>query len=201
MEIQKLRNTYNKIADAFTARRDAHWNADYIQYLISVLPKGAMVLDLGCGPGIEAAQFAAAGLRVYGLDLSDEFIKIAQQKCPTGTFVQGDMHSLPYENSSFDLVFAQASLLHIPKEEMADVIAEITRALKPGGLLHVALKKGEGEAEVADTRYNEERFFSFWQMDEFQAIVAGFAYEIVKSEEYQRPGGQTTWLKFVFKKL
>jgi len=197
----ELRSTYNKIAQDY--HRDHavdSWDDDYTGYFIDLLPRGAVVLDLGCGPGTDTKKLVAAGLVVHGFDLSDEFLRIAQEKNPGVDFIQGDMRTLPYPTNIFDGVYAKASLLHIPKADMLQALREIFRVVTPGGVVHVAIKAGDGEREVAedDYGYAYQRFFSYWSAADFCTIIRKGGFEIMRYEEVTL--GQTAWLKFLLQK-
>ena len=101
---------------------------------------GSHILDCGCGPGsitVGLAQWAPDGQTV-GIDLGAEQLDEARALArdlgiENVTFRPGDMLDLPFDDNSFDVVFSQTVLYHIPNTEKA--IAEIRRVLRPGGLV------------------------------------------------------------------
>ncbi len=103
------------------------------------------ILDCGCGPGsitVGLAEWAPEG-RTVGIDIGAEQLDGARalaRDLSVGnvTFRQGDIFALPFEDDSFDVVFSQTVLFHVPHPEKA--LAEIKRVLRPGGL--VALRDG-----------------------------------------------------------
>jgi len=204
MDIKKLKDTYNKIAeDYFRNHAQDDMDDDYIEYFSQQLFPKAKVLDLGCGPGIETAKLLKKDFKVYGFDLSEGFLKIACERSPEATFSQGDMLcGLPYENEFFDGIFAKASLLHVPKDKLEDVLKEILRVLKKNGILHIAVKKGKGEREVhqSDYGYEYERFFSYWQSEELKNFFNKYNLITLKEDEWTNPKKKTVWLKLLIKK-
>ena len=92
------------------------------------------LLDVGCGTGFLLDLLAETGRRrLFGLDLSEEMIKVARGKnIPGATFLQGSADSLPYLDESFDVVTCSQSFHHYPHQERA--VAEAYRVLKRGGL-------------------------------------------------------------------
>ena len=99
------------------------------------------VLDLGTGTGILVSTLAglAPEARVVGLDFSREMLVQARFKHPTVSFVQGNVHTLPFEPCSFDFSLCCASFPHF--EDKSKALEEIRRALRPGGwllILHAA---------------------------------------------------------------
>ncbi len=97
------------------------------------------ILDCGCGPGsitVGLAQWAPDGQTV-GIDIGAEQLDGARALArdlgvKNVAFRQGDIFDLPFEDDSFDVVFSQTVLYHIPEPEKA--LAEIKRVLRPGGL-------------------------------------------------------------------
>jgi ubiquinone/menaquinone biosynthesis C-methylase UbiE len=98
------------------------------------------ILDCGCGPGsitVGLAQWASDGQTV-GIDISEDQLNGARSIAnglgiENVTFRQGDIFDLPFEGDSFDIVFSQTVLYHIPDRERA--LAEMKRVLRPGGLI------------------------------------------------------------------
>lgn len=204
METRKLADTYDKIAhDYFKEHESDTWDNDFLELFSRILSLKAKVLDLGCGPGVETKKLHEKGFEVYGFDLSKELLDIAKVQTPGASFLQGDMlRELPYEAEFFDGIFAKASLLHIPKEKIESVLKEILRILKKNGILHIAVKSGNGEKEVKESNYGYEyeRFFSFWSLEELKELFLKFNLTILKEGSWENFEKKTIWLKFLLKK-
>ncbi|PSQ34123.1 class I SAM-dependent methyltransferase [Halobacteriales archaeon SW_10_66_29] len=146
---------------------------------------GGRVLDLGCGPGIDAAGFARRGLDVVGLDITESFLRRAHDyladatpdQQATTSFVRGDMRSLPFEADSFDGIWASGSFHHVPREQAPDTAVALQRLLRDGGCAYISAKRGPTGSEVAD------RHFEFYEPGEFRALLAdaGFDVEIIET--------------------
>src|SRR3989338_11580752 len=119
------------------------WGLGELEKFVSLVKQsgGKKVLDLGCGSGIQSKQLFQAGLEVVGLDLSPEMIREAKKRVPKGKFIVGDMTEMVFPIESFDGVFAQASLLHIPKKLIPEVLGSIHKILRTKGILYLALKE------------------------------------------------------------
>jgi trans-aconitate methyltransferase len=139
---------------------------------MSQLPKGGRVLDLGCGPGRSAAAMRDAGFSVDAWDASPQMATIGAEKFDLAIEIR-DFDSLTAE-SEYDGIFANFSLLHAPKSDMPRHLHRIAKALKPGGLFHIGLKIGDGEA-----RDKLGRFYAYYQDAELTALLeeAGLSVE------------------------
>jgi ubiquinone/menaquinone biosynthesis C-methylase UbiE len=141
------------------------------------LEPGSSILDLGCGSGRDARYFASQDFQVIGIDISFNLLKLAKQFSHQ-PFAQADFFSLPFRESSFDAVWAIGSLLHAPRQLLPFVLAEVHRVLKPGGIFLASIKKGGSEAVDARGRY-----FAYYQLSEWQHILAENGYGEVEVEE------------------
>jgi 2-polyprenyl-3-methyl-5-hydroxy-6-metoxy-1,4-benzoquinol methylase len=104
------------------------------QYAIDCVPDGVNldILDVGCGSGINSAALAAKGHRLHGVDLSEAGIEKYRRRGFDGRVC--DIESgLDYPDASFDLVFCSEVIEHMTSPEI--LAAEMSRVLKPGGLL------------------------------------------------------------------
>lgn len=138
---------------------------------IARLSKGARVLDLGCGPGNSAAHMAAAGLNPDPLDPAVAMVEIAQRRHKLPARI-GDFYAI---EGPYDAVWANFSLLHMPRVDLPAYLKTLFDAIVPGGLLHLGLKTGHGEARDAIGRN-----YSYFTTDEISAWLteAGFVPEM-----------------------
>lgn len=93
------------------------------------LPLGALLLDVGCGAGLAAQLAAEHGAHVTGLDAAGSLLAIARERTPAGTFVQGEMETLPFADGSFDGVTGFNSFQYAAHPGRA--LAEAKRVAKP----------------------------------------------------------------------
>jgi ubiquinone/menaquinone biosynthesis C-methylase UbiE len=94
-----------------------------INLVLEDLKEVCSVLDVGCGSGVFAEQFAAQGLQVTGLDANPEMLPAAQQYVPGGIFREGIAEKLPFADGAFDLVY-MGLVLH----ETDDILAALQEA-------------------------------------------------------------------------
>lgn len=182
------RETY----DQFSAQiADRFWSvelAEQWEAFSAILPPGAKVLDLGCGAGRDTAHFTGRGFWTVGLDLSRGMLLEAMRRAP-GMYLEGDMASLPFKPDTFDAVWMNASLLHLPRDLAPAVLSGVNQTLKPGGAVYLSLKMGRGEEW--ETREGE-RFFTYYQPDEVTALLGETGFEITR--QWQEPAKKITWL-------
>lgn len=143
---------------------------DFLMSALGLAP-GMRVLDVGCGPGRHAVEFAARGLEVHGIDISHRFIEIARGAAPPGaTFERLDARTLVAEarlHSSFDAVvcLCQGAFgLMTADGHDETVVAGMAAALRPGGRLalsafssYFVVRHWEGAEFDPETGVNHER--------------------------------------------
>ena len=109
-----------------------------------------------------------------------------------------DIEKLGFSPQLFDAVFAQASLLHIPKSKIAKVLTDINQILKSRGLFYISLKKGRGEVILEEDYYNTEklkRFLALYSRAEFRRLLQETGFTVVY--ESTNPGRTHPWLNFL----
>ena len=123
---------YDRIAESFDATRYKPW-PETVEFLAS-LPKGSLVLDVGCGNGRNAVCAEKMGLRVVAFDVSPGMVEKAVGKTRETSYALADACLTPFDDSSFDAVIAIAVIHHIESEDgRREALREIGRVLKPGG--------------------------------------------------------------------
>ena len=127
------------------------------------LQPGAYILDLGCGSGRDVKAFLDAGYQVDAVDGSSELCRIASEY--TGIPVRQMLFQELDSVETYDSIWACASILHLPTEELEVVLHRIQRALKPRGILYTSFKYGSFEG-LRNGRYftdfTEEILTAFW---------------------------------------
>ena len=109
------------------------------------LPQGGSILDLGCGPGRDAKVFLDRGYDVVAVDGSIEMVRYA--RAHTGLPVLHEQFEDLNIDRTFDGIFACASLLHVKRQDLPDLLSKLHGALEPGGVMYMSFKHGEFEGE------------------------------------------------------
>ena len=194
---QKTLAHYNDSADAFWEGTRDHDVSQNVQALLSHLGEGRhRILDLGCGPGRDLRTFRDLGHDAVGLDGAARFVDMAHRH--TGCEVlQQDFLALALPATSFDGVFANASLFHVPMQELPRVLAELHGTLRAGGVLFSSNPHGRNEEGWRRGRYG-----TFLDADTWRRFVTAAGF--VELEHYYRPPGlprsEQPWLATVWRK-
>jgi SAM-dependent methyltransferase len=115
-----------------------------LERFVKHLPQRAHILDLGCGSGRDSKWFIEHGYQVTALDGSKKMAQLASQLI-NQQVIEQDFRTIDWHNQ-FDGIWASASLLHCPRQDIHDLLSRIAIALKPNGVGFFSFKEGEGEA-------------------------------------------------------
>jgi len=137
---------YNKNAQGFREGTKDHDVSQNINSLLRHINSKApfTILDVGCGPGRDLKTFSALGHKAIGLDGALEFVEMARAETLCEVWHQ-DFLKLDLPKEYFDGVFANASLFHIPTQELPRVLKQFHTTLKPGGVLFSSNPRGANE--------------------------------------------------------
>lgn len=183
--------TYDKIAQAY-AKEFFSDKIDFkhLNKFISLLPQGAKILDVGCGPGNYTKYLMEKGFYVNGIDLSKGMIRVAKKMVPKGIFKIMDMRKLEYSDQSFDGLCVAYSLYHISSKQALDVLKEFHRVLKSKGIIILMLQEGKGEGIIPEPLNPKEKmFFKYYQKDEIKNLLTKAKFETVYEAERAPRGG------------
>lgn len=159
------------------------------------------ILDAGAGSGRDTLAFVESGCRVVAVDaspamrrecsrklrgvlkapLNDEVREAAENSvCSDATFDELTFRS------EFDGVWAAASLLHVPRSQLDEVIGRLVDALKSGGALYLSFKFGRGEGDRAG------RFFAYYAWDDILGYMRNKGLENVELWLSDKNGARLT---------
>ena len=128
------------------------------------LGPNARILDFGCGSGRDTKAFLEAGYIVEAIDGSEELCKKAAAY--TGIPVKQMLFSDLNEKDRYDGIWANASLLHLPKPELGDVLQKLEKAMRPQGILFASFKYGTFEGIRTGRYYTDftrDTLKAFWE--------------------------------------
>ena len=179
---------YDRNASNFASGTANADMADTRSRFTASLPLNGLILDLGCGSGRDAKAFLEAGFRVEAVDGSEELCSIATEY--TGIPVKQMLYNELDAQNQYDGIWACASILHLPKTELADVLRRIEEALKPQGILYASFKYGDFEG-LRNGRYftdfTEESLKAFWsQATSMQVFDLWITHDVRPGREEER---------------
>ncbi|MGA2285755.1 MAG: methyltransferase domain-containing protein [Dehalococcoidia bacterium] len=143
------------------------------------------LLDVGCGLGMQAGRLALRGWKAYGIDASDQMMRLGQyrfyQVHKKVRFTRGIAEALPFRSASFDVVMCQGAMDHFADRDL--FVSEVARVLKPGGYLIVALANYESiSCRIGKAMHNVSRAFhvetprryQFWRIPADHTFVGSY---------------------------
>jgi len=189
---------YNRSAEEFWQGTRDHDVSQNIHALLQSIEGDPpfTILDLGCGPGRDLKAIAGLGHVAIGLEGASRLAEMARAYSGSEVWQQ-DLLKLDLPAQHFDGVFANATLFHVPGQELPRVLRELRATLKPRGVLFASNPRGDNEEGWSRGRYG-----AYHDLDALRRYLtaAGFA----ELAHYYRPAGrprhQQPWLASVWRK-
>lgn len=172
---------------AFTTMQD---------FFLDKLKKGSSILDFGCGSGRDTKYFLEQGYQVEAVDGSLELCKLASEY--TGIHVKNMFFDELAEREKYDGIWACSSILHLPVEELIDVMKKMEVALKEDGIIYTSFKYGTFAGERNGrffTDMTEERFADVLETIENLVVEEQWVTSDVRPER-----GEEQWLNLILRK-
>jgi SAM-dependent methyltransferase len=179
-----------------TKDHDVSQNIDALLKYVEV-KSGANILDFGCGPGRDLADFKARGHTPVGLEGSPTFCEMAREFSGCEVLNQ-DFLNLDLPDAHFHGVFANATMFHVPTADLQNVLARIHQALVPRGVLLCSNPRGDNAEGFQSGRY-----CSFHDLEQWRGYLWEAGFELL--EHYYRPKGlpraEQPWLVTVWRRV
>ncbi|HLO47486.1 MAG TPA: class I SAM-dependent methyltransferase [Kamptonema sp.] len=191
---------YQLTAESF---RDGTWNHDVSQNrqaLVAEMPRNpGTILDVGCGPGRDLVWFKSQGHTAFGLDATPAFVEMAKELSGCEVWQQSFL-SLDLPLATFDGIFANASLIHVPRDRMVKVLKDFHKSLVPAGAIVMSMCRGNWEG--FDVRPTGQRYTVAWEYETLAPCLEQAEFDII--DRYYRPPGlpctQQSWVVIVARK-
>lgn len=188
---------YENNAEGFWAGTKDHDVSQNRSAFLAPFPAGQKldILDFGCGPGRDLHYFHSLGHRAIGLDGCENFCRMAHEY--TGcTVLHQQFLRLDLLPDSFDGIFANASLFHVPGSELPRVLKQLHAALRNNGVLFTSNPRGNSEG------WSGERYGCWMEFETSKTFLEQAGFTIL--DQYYRPAGlprnQQPWLAIVSQK-
>ena len=173
---------YDRLGPAFSAWNSARppdvrsW---FLGQVLARLPEGSNILELGCGPGMDAAPCRP------GADTSASTSPRRSSRSPgvafPAGFVRGDFTSMAFRQGAFDGVVAFYAFMHVPHAEMAPTLERIFGWLRPGGRLLLTMTTAQADDRVEEW-LNVPMFFAGFAPEKARRLLRGVGFQLELSE-------------------
>ncbi len=167
----------------------------------SFIADGANILDLGCGPGnnINTIIKHKPNCRVTGIDLSEQFIKIAKKRFPQFQFMQKHILDISL-NTKYDVVLASFCIVHLTNQETGELFNKISTVLKDKGTMYLSYMNGSNQGFESTSFSNDPIFFNYYNDEFIVKLLDKNSLKVAEmsKEKYKEQDGSITMDTFVY---
>jgi SAM-dependent methyltransferase len=176
---------------ASLAPRPAQPTVDQLARFAELLPPGARVLEIGAGPGRDADELESRGLLVRRTDATPAFVERLRRLGHRAEVldVLTDELGGPYAG-----IWASAVLLHVGRDQLAEVLVRCRAAVEPGGLLGISVKEGDGEGWTTE-KLDAPRYYVYWRAEPLVELGRRCGWQPLTVR--QAAGGWANWLYLI----
>ena len=166
-----------------------------IEELVGLLGPGARVLEIGSGGGRDARLMESLGLRVRRTDVTPGFVALLREQGDDADVLDPLVDDLSSPEGPYDAVWANASLLHVRRDDLPTVLVRLAEVTRPGGVLRASLKEGDGEGWSTHGSIRHPRHFTYWQADDVTSVVAAAGWSDVSVRSGVAGTRGETWIE------
>ena len=185
----EIEDSYDRVAEPFAEEfygelaRKPFDRAQLDQFAERLRGRGR-VCEIGCGPGQIARYLQDRGLRMCGLDLSHEMVRLARRLNPDIPFERGDMLALDMPDASLAGVVCFYAIIHLGREDARRALEGMHRVLEPGGRLLISFHGGEGELR-RDEWYGRpvSIYVTLFGREEMEGYLGAAGFEVERVAE------------------
>lgn len=185
---------YNRNAESFyadTVNADMSvWRDKFEAYI----PDGGRILDAGCGSGRDSRAFKMHGYSTVAFDASSEMCRLASELLGQEVW-QMRFDEMAFDDE-FDGIWACASLLHVPSEELPDILCRFHKAMNYRGTLYASFKYGEG------IKQRGERTFSDFTEESLKNLLDNAGFKVVEcgiTSDVRTDRAEENWINVIAK--
>ncbi len=154
---------------------------------------GQSILDMGCGPGLNAGIFSHKGLSVTGVDNSSEMIHLAKKNCPGGNFLLTSVTDF-LTNDKFDGICLSFIIVHLETDIVVELLQRISGFIKPDGKLYISFMSGRKPGYEKTSFSEHVIYFNYFNKDFVSANLEAAGFSLISSNTapYKEPNGDIT---------
>lgn len=174
---------YDRIAEEYAVARRKLGRRDkkYLDRLLERLPEGSRIMDLGCGSGEPVTKLLAEHHQVVGVDISRRQIQLARENVLNATFFVGDMTEISYPPETFDAIVSLIAIIHVPREEHANLFRRMHTMLKEGGLVLLTLGSDDWVSSPDDRFFGVRMYWSHYDSETSKKMLEKTGFRIIQS--------------------
>ncbi|MFA6995298.1 MAG: class I SAM-dependent methyltransferase [Patescibacteria group bacterium] len=190
-------DTYNNSAQSLAKKFDSLGarTSDIKETLELVKIVNPRVLEIGCGNGRDAEDIVKFTDNYIGIDISEKLVELARQKVPKGNFEVADIENYKF-GEGLDVIFAFASLIHVPIESLQKILADAYIALNNNGVMRLSMKYSDSYIETTKEDEFGIRTYYLYSKNNIEKLATGF---VVLKNELNDLRGQK-WLEIILQK-
>lgn len=186
---------YDDAAEAYHDFWKERRPLDAVRQFARLAGRGALVLDVASGPGLDVRPLRDAGLAVVAGDRSEANMRIGLLLHPKRPLGCWDFRRLPFPDGTFGGIWAPAALQHLPRNELRAGLRELRRVHRSGPIF-VSFRLGQGDLELVEDPPVGHVHATSLVPDELTALLLDQGYARVETEERPDPleRADVTWL-------
>ena len=189
--------SYDRDAAAYVARTATVPDSvrAALEHLAERVGPGARVLEIGSGGGRDALLMEELGLAVRRTDVTPAFVELLREQGHACDHLDPLVDDLTSPDGPYDAVWANASLLHVRRDDLPTVLARLADVTRAGGVLRVSLKEGDGDGWSTHGSITHPRHFTYWQADDVTSVVAAAGWSDVSVRSGVAGTRGETWIE------
>lgn len=166
-----------------------------LEELAAALGAGARVLEIGSGGGRDALLMQELGLHVRRTDITPGFVALLREQGHACDLLDPLVDDLSSPDGPYDGVWANASLLHVRRNDLPAVLERLAGVTRPGGVLRISLKEGDGEGWSTHGSISSPRHFTYWRAAALEQVAARTGWSDVSVRSGIDGDRGETWLE------
>ncbi len=197
-EIYNTLEYYNKNAKQYCEQTlEGKIQENYDRFLKSI-PKGAYILDFGCGSGRDSKYFIEQGYKIKAIDGSTEMCKLASE------YIKQEVKCMKFDEleevEKYDAIWACSSILHVEKDKLPNILEKMVRAIKGNGIIYTSFKIGTGY------EIKEGKYYNYVTKEKMEEILNDLNMKVKMIDYFEtlpstkREATNTVWANFIIQK-
>ncbi|MDX9800245.1 MAG: class I SAM-dependent methyltransferase [Spirochaetia bacterium] len=202
-----IENTSDKTMDSYNKAAEKYEEIFFkyqpytkqIEIFNGFIPEGSEILDIGCGPGINAGILSGFGHKVTGFDYCEKMVELAKKNCPSGNFSVNTVGNFS-SSLRYDALCLSFIIVHLGNDAVNELILKLGSLLKLPGFVYISFMTGKKPVFEKTSFSENEIFFNYFRTEEVISSFKKQHFEPVynASEPYAESDGSLTEDVFLF---